>query len=175
MPANAKGIWPGLWSRNQWGGAETSTQPYGELDIIERWGDESNNKIYGVTTWLGGTKHTGGDSGYISPRSCPVPTTNPPLMNNCDDTTTGMHVYGLEIDSPKQEVRYYFDGRLVARHTKDTKPGFDATGWISSINGKWDLRIMNQVVKVGDQWHPAPDSSFQQASLTVDYVKVFKK
>ncbi len=174
MPANALGIWPGLWSRNEWNGIETTAQPYGELDFIERWGDEPNNMIYQVGTWLG-TKHTGGDSGYISPRWCPIPTGDTRLMNNCDDLTAGMHTYAVEIDSVKAEVRYYLDGRLVAKHTAATSPGFDATGWLNSIKGKWDLRIMNQVVKDGDAWHKVPDPAFQQAELKVDYVKVWKK
>lgn len=172
MPPTVKGIWPGLWSRNNYDGS-TASNPYGELDLIERWGDEPNNQTYQVTTHNTTSKHTGGDTGYIENRKCPIPVGDTTLMNNCEDLTNSMHIYAVEIDQKAAEIRYYIDGRLVARHTSASSPGFDPTMWINSINGKWDMRIMTQVVAANDQWNSPPDANFTQAELKVDYVRVY--
>ena len=172
MPPTVKGIWPGLWSRNNYDGS-TASNPYGELDLIERWGDEPNNQTYQVTTHNTTSKHTGGDTGYIENRKCPIPVGDTTLLNNCDDLTSSMHIYAVEIDQKAAEIRYYIDGRLVARHTSASSPGFDPTMWINSINGKWDMRIMTQVVAANDQWNSPPDANFTQAELRVDYVRVY--
>lgn len=173
-PTGVHGVWPGLWTRNEWGGTDpvaNSTTPYGELDLMERWGDEKNNFTYEVTSWLG-KKHTGGDTGYISNEKCPVPADNSVVQNNCDDVSTGMHTYAVEIDTSQSQVRYYFDGRLVTTHTANSSPGFDKTFWDNSLKGKWDLRIMNQVTKDPNDGTP-PDSTFKTSETKVDYVRVY--
>jgi hypothetical protein len=87
-----------------------------------------------------------------------------------------MHTYATEIDvSGAGEVRYYLDGRLITRHTAADTPGLDAASWLSSLKGKWDVRLMTEIEK-GDLWHAAPNTAtFQPATLTVDWVHVFAK
>ena len=176
MPTMVRGLWPALWSRNEFSDtSSTATNPYGEIDIIELWGDEPNNFTFRTTTH-NTNKQTGGDTGYVSkPSTCPIASTNTALKINCSDLSTAMRKYGVEIDSVKGEVRYYLDDRLVALNSATSSPGFNATQWLNAIKNKWDLRVMTQIVDIDYPYHPEPDSTFKTSELKVDYVRVYSK
>ena len=175
-----KGLWAALWSRNQYGSKTIGApDPYGELDVMEKWGDEANNMTFTNTSWLGG-KSSDGKTGYITNRKCPIPTGDTSLLNNCVNVATSMIVYAIEIDTSKAkpEVRYYADGRLLTTHNQDTVRNdgtypFNAADWSKSLKGQWDLRIMTQVVDVDYPYHAEPDASFSEAEFKIDYVRVY--
>ncbi len=166
MPVNLKGLWPGLWSRNTQSGTY-----YGELDLIERFGDPRNAYSFNITTHIG-TRHTGGDTGSVSNWTCP----STAVRNNCDtNVETGMQSYAVEVDVPKAELRYYLNDRMLVQHKSTTSPVFDSATWARVLNDPWDLRIMTQVVDPNDPYHPEPDASFATSDLKVDYVRVYSK
>lgn len=180
LPAQQVGVWPAIWTRNNYGSlgpgtadcSATSSTPYGEVDLMERWGDEPNTATYRDTTWTKCLSTPGSNGSVTKPSSCPTAGLN----QNCADLTTGMHTYATEIDvSGAGQVRYYLDGRLITRHTAADTPGLDAASWLNSLKGKWDVRLMTEIEK-GDAWHAAPNpATFQPATLTVDWVHVFTK
>ena len=177
-----RGLWAAVWSRNQYGSKTIgAADPYGELDVMERWGDEANNMTFSNTSWLGG-KSSDGKTGYITNRKCPIPAGDTSLLNNCANVATSMVVYAMEIDTSKvkPEVRYYADGRLLTTHNQDTVRNdgtypFNASDWSKSLKGQWDLRVMTQVVDVDYPYHAEPDASFTMAEFKIDYVRVYKK
>jgi hypothetical protein len=76
------------------------------------------------------------------------------------------------------------DGVIVAANTGDADRlldipaefGISATQFATIMNQLWNFRLNTQVIKAGDQWHPAPDNSqpFQVADFQIDYARVYK-
>lgn len=147
-----QGMWPAIWMLpTDWiyGGWAAS----GEIDIMELLGQEPN-KVYG-TLHYGGTwpanVHTGTSYTLAS-------------GNFSED----FHLFALEWDTTA--FRWYVDGTLYQTQTR----------WNSS-NGPYpapfDQRfhlLLN--VAVGGNWPGNPDDTTQfPQTMTVDYVRVFKK
>lgn len=152
MPKFTVGVWPGLWTRNG-----DPSGIYGEADLIEQWGDEGHPGTYETTSHLrwGSSKQKASDK---------IRTGLP-----IDQT---MNVYATEIDTVKNEIRYYFNDQLVST---DTSSGFDSSRWSTALRGKWNAKITMQVAK-DDQWHNTIDKSkFQTTDLMVDYVRMYTK
>ena len=147
-----QGLWSAIWMLpTDWvyGGWAAS----GEIDIMELLGHETN-KVYG-------TLHYGG----VWPANVHTGTSYTLASGNFSED---FHLFTLEWDTTA--FRWYVDGTLYQTQTQ----------WNSS-NGPYpapfDQRfhlLLN--VAVGGNWPGNPDNSTQfPQTMTVDYVRVFKK
>lgn len=154
LPSTQKGLWPALWMRNppSWGSAD-----YGELDIMEWYGDQPS--IHTSTSIMG--------AGAVKAHH---------NKNTASDlSTNGPHTYVMEW-SPSG-ITYYFNGsKLNASPDVSTNfSGISASLFSQIMNNTWELRMETEVTKSGDQWHAAPDNnaSFTPAHFYIDSVKVY--
>ncbi len=149
MPTWQKGIWPGLWSRNN------SGDPlYGEVDLIEQWGNEAASSVVVVTSHF--TKASSQKANLFTASSA---------------LDQGMHTYATEIDiNNGGAVRYYFDGQLIATHTASSIAGLTQENFLTMLKGKWDARVMVQTT--GDQQAYAGGGRDDSVKLVDTHMKV---
>lgn len=157
MPKWQKGIWPGLWSRND------SGEPlYGEVDLIEQWGNEASAAV------VVSTSHFTKAGTHTSKKF----TASSPLDQ-------GMHTYATELDiNNGGAVRYYFDDQLIATHSASSIAGLTQENFLTMLKGKWDARVMVQ--NTGDQQGYAGggrDDSIPliDTHMKVDWVRYYLK
>ena len=153
----SKGLWPAIWmlpTDNAYGGWPDS----GEIDIMELLGDKPY-KIYGTLHY--GSPHTSQGGEYDLTGSSATGG-----ASFADD----FHVFSFEWEP--QEMRWFVDGFLYfSTHVWNTSgPEGD---FPAPFNRRFHL-VLN--VAVGGAWPGSPDETTTwPQSMTVDYVRVYKK
>lgn len=165
MPEHTMGVWPGLWTRNELGSGGSSATPYGEADLVEQWGHETTPGHYKTTThvaWSGAWKMA-----HMSP-----------LYNTGKAIDREMHLYSVEIDIKKFEVRYYFDNKLIETHNEAKfKTQADKDAFRASLlkGGGWNAKITVQISRTNGPVATTNPNGFNTTTLKVDYVRAYTK
>jgi beta-glucanase (GH16 family) len=164
MPAAQPGLWPNVWMRNQ---SSLCTSGYGELDILEWYGD--------VPARATSTSHIscGGNATKDVAHT----------RNAGASLSSGWHTWAMNW-SPSG-ISYEMDGVTIASATGDSNKSVDtatdfgltSTAFNSVLAQLWQLRLGAQVVKSGTAGHaaPNPDANFPSAYLLIDYVRVYRQ
>ena len=144
LPAGG-GTWPALWMLGA--NVETVSWPAcGEIDIMEHVGNDEGT-VHGSihnTSSSGATINTG--------------------ETTVSDATSEFHVYS--VNWSEDEISFLVDDEIFYTYSPDPKDGdtwsFDADQFI----------IMN--VAMGGNFGGAIDASFTEATMEVDYVRVYQ-
>lgn len=161
MPDFTQNVWPGLWTRNgDYGGV------YGEADLIEQWGDDQS--YYGSDAVLVTTHNGCGGCNMLKG-----------TFKTGVALDKSFNTYAVEIDTVKNEIRYYFGDSMtpISTHKASQYANGSAAqnNFITMLKGAWNAKLTMQIAEQ-NQWHDtANPATFRTTDLSIDYVRMYTK
>ncbi len=155
---NQTGVWPAFWMMgNDYD--SVGWPACGELDIMEH----ANNRNYTEGTLHWGTAWNAHSSwGSFSEQNYNY------FTDNNTNGITAWHTYGVTWDS--NYIKWYMDD--VVFLTASIGPGFDSNAYFNK-DAFFLLNLALGGTGTGYTGYQTPDSSFQSATMQVDYVRAY--
>ena len=153
-PDISRGLWPAFWLR--------ADQQYGEIDVMEAWGDPSSRDDMSLTTSYSWTLHENTNSPSGSQRYGGWGQLNVPIAE-------AFHVWA--VDWSPDCLEFTMDGETTGSVAMASAPWL-----VSALSGPVNIRLNMQVGS--SYWGFAdvsrPEETRLPATYLVDYVRVYQ-